>query len=99
MLDYTSEENKLVETSIAFDWVVVVPFRPLSQSEVKINVTSQSEARMADTSQSEVKITGTSQSDARITDLSADAPARREAGAVWDQVLGVEGLHREVTQP
>ena len=50
-------------------------------------------------SQSEVKITGTSQSEARITDLSADAPARGEAGAVWDQVLGVEGLHREVTQP
>ena len=32
-------------------------------------------------------------------DLSADAPARGEARAVGDQVLGVEGLHREVAEP
>lgn len=32
-------------------------------------------------------------------DLSADAPARGEAGAVRDQVLGVEGLDREVAEP
>ena len=54
---------------------------------------------MTDTNQSEGRMTDTSQSEGRITDLSADAPARGEAGAVWDQVLGVEGLHREVTQP
>ena len=44
-------------------------------------------------------MTDTNQSEGRMTDLSADAPAWGEAGAVWDQVLRVEGLHREVTQP
>ena len=44
-------------------------------------------------------MTDTNQSEGRMTDLSADASARGEAGAVWDQVFGVEGLYREVTQP